>query len=1354
MKKQKYYLGLDIGTDSVGYAVTDEKYNLLKLHGEPAWGVTVFDAAALCTDRRAFRTARRRLDRRQQRIDLLQELFANEIGKIDSRFFIRQQESRLFRNETEDQYIYFNDENYSDRDYYRQYPTIHHLICDLMNNDESRDIRLLYIACAWIIAHRGHFLSNIRTDNIEKVKDFQAVYDIFCEFFRKNEYEMPWDTPDIDSLSSTLKESTGVNSKKKRLIALLFNGKKPSKEITEEFPFNREAIITLLAGGTCKVKDLFENPDYEELGSFSLLADDDRISEILTNIGDDGELVSALRGISDWAVLIDALNGQNTISEAKVLIYEQHKKDLSNLKYVINKYVPEKYNEIFRDENRSDNYTAYAYHTNSGSTAGIKNKASVESFSKYVGGILKKIVPDKKDEKLIQEMIERLSVHTFMPKQKTTDNRVLPHQLYEYELKKILENNEKHFSFLNKTDEDGLTVKDKIISIFLYRIPYFVGPLNEHSPNAWIVRKAGKIYPWNFEKIVDLDASEQQFIQKLTNYCTYLPGEPVLPKDSLMYHRFMVLNEINNIRINGVKIPVELKQRIYNELFMNVKKVTRKKLENYLISNGIIEKGEEDQISGIDITINSNLTSQISLKKLMETTLSEEEAESIIMRSTYAEDKIRLRKWLEKQFPMLSEPDKKYICSLRFHDFGKLSKRFLCGVEGAFKDTGEVFTILGALWETQDNLMELLSDRYTFSEVISAERNAYYQDKNMSLSDRLDEMYISNAVKRHVFRTNAIIKDVVKAFGKPEKIFIETTRGGTSEQRGKRTKPRKQQILDLYKLCKDEDVRNLQTQLEAMGELADNKLQSDRLFLYYLQLGRSMYSGRPLELEKLGSKEYDIDHIYPQAVIKDDSIINNKVLVLSEENGKKSDKYPIAADIRQKMGGFWLHLKDIGLISEEKYKRLVRGTPFSEQEKLAFINRQLTETSQAVKAVANVLKEKYPETEIVYCKAGLVSDFRQEFEIYKCRSFNDLHHAVDAYLNIVTGNVYSMKFTKPWFRVDLPYSMKTRTLFTRPLICNGVTVWDGDEMLKKVKRTAVKNNAHFTKFAFFKKGGFFDQMPVSAAEGLVPLKKDLPTNKYGGYNKSGAMFYLPVKYHDGKKKEIIIMSVELLYGKRFLADQAFAIDYSYKRLKQILGKDVYNIEFPMGMRPWKVNTVLSLDGFRVCISGIASGGKCLIAQPIMQFSENEFWQFYLKKIERLVEKVSLNASYVYSEKYDQVSRDKNTELYALYIRKYKETIYKKRVNAPIEILIKGKERFEALDVIDQAKALLNIHATFGRIASGCDLTLVGGGAHAGATVNFSSKISNWKKNYSCVTINDYSSSGLWCRQSENLLLLL
>lgn len=43
---------------------------------------------------------------------------------------------------------------------------------------------------------------------------------------------------------------------------------------------------------------------------------------------------------------------------AKVQIYEQHGKDLQILKYFIRKYVPDKYNEVFRKA-KADNYVAY-----------------------------------------------------------------------------------------------------------------------------------------------------------------------------------------------------------------------------------------------------------------------------------------------------------------------------------------------------------------------------------------------------------------------------------------------------------------------------------------------------------------------------------------------------------------------------------------------------------------------------------------------------------------------------------------------------------------------------------------------------------------------------------------------------------------------------------------------------------------------------------------------------------------------------------------------------------------------------------------------------------------------------------
>lgn len=1363
MKNNKiYFLGLDIGTDSVGYAVTDEEYNLLKFHGKDAWGSHIFEEASLNTDRRAFRTARRRLDRRQQRVNLIQELFASEISKIDNRFFVRLQESKLYREDCKDRYILFNDEKYTDVEYFGQCPTIHHLIAELMESNEPHDVRMVYLACSWLVAHRGHFLNNISKENISEIKDFNSVYSKFLSFFSDNGYGMPWENVDVEAFSAVLKKKSSITNKNRELTEVLLGGKKPSKissdgEIDEEFPFSLEGIIKLLAGGTYSLKDLFGKEEYDSLEtkSVSLGMDDEKLLAVESDIGDDYGMINACRSLYDWSLLVDALGTESTISAAMVKKYEQHKKDLEKLKYFVKKYANEQYDAVFRATDK-DNYAGYAHHSDETDLSKFKVK-NKETFSKYILGVFKNVKVDDGDREAFDDMISRLELRTFMPKQKDTDNRVIPHQLYWYELHCILKNASSYLEFLNEKDEDGLSVSDKIESVFLFRIPYFVGPLNSASSKAWLERKPGRIYPWNFEKMVDLDISEEKFIERMTNTCTYLPGEPVLPKDSLAYHKFTVLNEINNLRINGERISVELKHKIYNEVFLQKKKVTRKYLTNWLVANGIIEKGQDDLISGIDEEIKSNLVPQIAFRRLIKSEIiSESDAENIIKRASYAEDKSRLSKWIAKEYPQISDEDRKYICQQKIKDFGRLSYRFLNEFQGIDKSTGEVVTVLAAMWESQNNLMETIADeeKYTFAQAIREYREEYYSEHKMSLDSKLDEMYLSNAVKRPVYRTLDIVRDVKKAFGEPKKIFVEMARGGTEDQKGKRTKSRKQQILDLYAKCTDEDVRELRKQLEEMGDLADNKLQGEKLFLYYMQLGRSMYSGKPIDISKIGNNAYcDVDHIYPQAYVKDDSIINNKVLVFSEENGEKSDIYPIKDDWRHRMKSTWDYYKSVGLISEEKYKRLTRATPFTDDEKLGFINRQITETTQSTKAVAALLKEYFPDAEIVYSKARLTSEFRQEFDLYKSRTFNDLHHAVDAYLNIVTGNVYNSKFTKN-FNLHKDYSIKTSTVFTHPVLCGGKTVWSGKDDLAKVKKTSVRNTAHFTKFAFFKKGGLFDQMPVAAEEGLTPLKKDLDTAKYGGYNKASAMFYIPVRYKAGKKSEIIIMSVEMLFGNKFLNDSGFAKEYSFSRLKRITGKDVDEVSFPMGMRPWKVNTVLSLDGFRVCISGIGAGGKCLRAQPIMQFSADEFWRYYLKKIEMFVEKTSRNEKYVYDEKFDKITVEKNIELYDLYILKFENSIYSKRVNAPTAIIKNGREKFIALDIKEQANALLNIHQTFGRIAGGCDLTLIGGASHAAATANFSSTVSNWAKSYKDVRLIDSTPSGLWEKKSENILELL
>lgn len=128
----------------------------------------------------------------------------------------------------------------------------------------------------------------------------------------------------------------------------------------------------------------------------------------------------------------------------------------------------------------------------------------------------------------------------------------------------------------------------------------------------------------------------------------------------------MVLDELNNLRLNGEPISVELKQAIYQDVFKRYRKVTQKKLLAYLIREGIA--GRETDITGIDGDFKSSLTAYHDFKeKLSGIELSPSEKETIILNITlFGEDKKLLQKRLKKLFPDMTEKQRIAVSNLSY----------------------------------------------------------------------------------------------------------------------------------------------------------------------------------------------------------------------------------------------------------------------------------------------------------------------------------------------------------------------------------------------------------------------------------------------------------------------------------------------------------------------------------------------------------------------------------------------------------------------------------------------------------------------------------------------------------------
>ncbi len=1370
---EPYYVGLDVGTNSVGWAVTSPTYHLLRHKGEPMWGSALFEEGETKAGRRAFRTGRRRLARRQWRVRLVQYLFASAVASVDPLFYRRLKESALWRDEAFSPYTVFHDPDFTDVIYHRRYPTIHHLICDLMTSDEPHDVRLVYLACAWLVAHRGHFLSQMSEDAAGAGTDFSDVFAKLQNVFENMGQPFPWKVDQAETLASRLPKNERKSDKERALKAILLpkeTGDLPKETGDDPDAIDGAAMIKLAVGGKVAMKALFPNNEAFADGEIKLCFADaeETVEATLAEIdaaGGNLDLLFALRGLYDWSLLTGLLGENDTISAAKVKIYEQHKADLAFLKAFLRRHAPQEYHAFFRRvEKDKITYASYTGHIKS--TVNPKDEAGPadkEALAKRLKALLSSLLPDQEEEAAYDDALARLDTGHFLPKQVDTDNRVIPYQLYYAEMKALLAKASAYLPFLTERDEEGLSVTDKLLSVMKFRVPYFVGPLHEKSGAAWLTRQPGAITPWNFQQKVDLDQSEQDFIDRMTNQCTYLPTEEVLPKASLLHQRFQVLNELNVITINGHRIAPEAKKALMTGLFEKKRKVSVKDIKNYLEANNFYKKSDLDTLEGLDITFKSSLSSYYAFRRLLETgTLSTEEVEDIIRRATYSEDKNRFVRWLNAHFSKLSAEDLTYIGKLSFKDFARLSGKLLTGIEGTDKATGEVFSILAAMEEKSVNLMELLSDAYTFREKIDAFNRDAGAKKAVSLSERLDDMRLSGAVKRPILRALTILEEITKIQGKaPDKIFIEMARGGSEEQKKRgRIDSRTQNLRALYTKVGAEDARialEMTRKLDQLGDEADTRLQSDRIYLYYLQLGRCMYSGEPIDYEKLIAKDdktYDIEHIYPRALVKDDSIINNLVLVKSTLNGAKSDTYPVPADTRHKMTSYWRHLKDLGLCSEEKFKRLTRSEPFSPEEQWGFINRQMTETQWATKQLAALIQERYPETEVGYVKAALASEFRQlhwEEGFAKSRTVNDLHHAKDAYLNIVMGNVWHSTFTRAWFdrRGEEKCSIKTETLFGYPRkdYSTGAPVWDPARDFLTVRKAMTCPHAHLTVQAYSRtsgqSGGFFDQMPVKAQKGLTPRKTGLDPERYGGYNNTTATYFALASMTLKKKKEVMILPIELLARERFEKDPVFALAYLKETAESIVGQIVSDFALPLGRRPLKINTVLSLDGFYAAIGGKDSGGKMVIIKPLLPLILSPEQQAYVKRLESFTDKKKKNPRIQFQEQFDKIDKGKNQALFDHLLQKLKTRPYALRPSNPAEKVEADREKFASLTAEAQIPVLLGMVTLFGRAAKLSKEVDFGSDK-----CRLSAKLSNWK--YDDIRIVDSSVTGLFEKVSCNL----
>ncbi len=1183
------------------------------------------------------------------------------MNSADPDFFMRLNQSRIIDGDP-----IFNGDDFTKADYYDKFPTIYHLRAYLMETNEKADLRLIYLALHNIVKHRGNFLregENLSANSAKATDALRSFFVAFNAWCENREYLSDCCTNpserDIAELTKAFASKSRSRSETAEEIAARLSVQTGDSAADKKLVNN---MAKAMVGLKCEFKDVFG--DFVCESTKIDLSEDEKLEALQDACPEDCTgLLNAICGVYAAYVLQGLLSYAEgeTISRNMIAKHNQYANDLATLKALVREYAPDNYKAFFKgptyhNSNATDPSRDYDKSKAQGYTAYNLHKTSYGDFAKEVKKLFEGTDAVTRDS--YTKMMESFANQRFLRRLKTSDNGAIYYQLHLEELQAILENQGRFWPFLKKE-------AIKLESLVTFRIPYYVGPLT--SKNAatdkhgkprfsWSERKPGmesvKITPWNWEDIIDKNKSAEKFIMRMTGDCTYLAGEKVLPKRSLLYEEYCVLNELNGIRFSTDgddwhRLDAAQREGIVLDLFRNKRRITYRDIGDWLLQNGDVFNKPQVRGGQGETSLESKLDSYRFFAKdifKVEELSGDyyQAAETIILWNTLFEDRTILKEKLESEYGasgsgLLNGEQIKAICKKRFTGWGRLSRKFLEGVK-VESQTGCRVSIMDVLREGNPNstrhqgetivLMEALRDKSLgFQERIDSLNREYYAINARDMG--VNELPGSPAIRRSLNQTIKIVDEIARiAEHPPKNIFIEVTREENERNKGKRTTKRWDSI--------EEGLKNLKEECAVLSEFKERRAAGvdldERLTLYFAQNGKCLYSGRPINLEELlsGSGKYEVDHIIPRAYIKDDSL-ENKALVYREENQRKTDQLLIDAAIRRKMRKPWDALHDAKLIGDKKHNNLLRST-ISKGTLKGFIARQIVETSQMVKLAQPLLAARYTETNIVPVKASMSHNLREAADFVKCREANDFHHAHDAYLACRIGLFLQMRhpdiYENPiryehsigkYVRSQAEEFGKTHKMpgsagfVVGSFLSSGFNKttgevfkdkWDAEAEIESIRRALNFKQCFISRMPFEDSGAFWNATiysprdPKMGSKLNLALKQGLDPKVYGGFSSQQFAYFFVYEALKKGKPHFQFAAVPVWLANRVGKHPDALADYARSLA------DEAKLEFVRIARPRILKKqLIEVDGSRLIVTGakeVRSGFELAFPPEVMK----------------------------------------------------------------------------------------------------------------------------------------------------------
>ena len=477
-------------------------------------------------------------------------------------------------------------------------------------------------------------------------------------------------------------------------------------------------------------------------------------------------------------------------------------------------------------------------------------------------------------------------------------------------------------------------------------------------------------------------------VQKMLGHCTFEPAEPKAAKNTYTAERFIWLTKLNNLRIleQGSERPLTDTERA-----MLMDEPYRKSKLTYAQVRKLLGLEDTAFFKGL----------RYGKDNAEASTLMEMKAYHAISRAL---EKEGLK---DKKSPLNLSPELQDEIGTAFSLFktdeditGRLKDRVQPEILEALLKHISFDKFVQISLKALRRIVPLMEQGKRYDEACAEIYGDHYGEKNseeMLYLPPIPADEIRNpVVLRALSQARKVINSVVRRYGSPVRIHIETAR-----EVGKSFKDRKEIEKRQEENRKDREKAAAKFREYFPNFVGEPKSKDIlKLRLYEQQHGKCLYSGKVIDIRRLNEKGYvEIDHALPFSRTWDDSF-NNKVLVLGSENQNKGNRTPYEYFNGKDNSREWLEFKarvETSRFPHSKKQRILLQK-FDEE---GFKERNLNDTRYVNRFLCQFVADHMQLTgkgkRRVFASNGQITNLLRGFwGLHKIRAENDRHHALDA----------------------------------------------------------------------------------------------------------------------------------------------------------------------------------------------------------------------------------------------------------------------------------------------------------------------------------------------------------------------